>query len=75
LEEEAKMVGNMYRDIIRQYGIDCNYYKLKIPYLEHFKNIIDDNALIMYAYGEDSKPDYSISSDMITYMEVDNDVF
>jgi len=34
LEEEAKMVGNYYRDILRQYGIDCNYYKLKVPYLE-----------------------------------------
>lgn len=75
LEEEAKMVGNMYRDIIRQYGIDCNYYKIKLPYLEKFKKIIDDNVLILHAYGQDSNPDYSVSSDMLTYMEVENDVF
>ena len=75
LEEESKMIGNMYRDIIRQYGVDCNYYKIKIPYLEKFKKIIDDNVLILHAYGQDSNPDYSISSDMLTYMEVENDIF
>ena len=28
LEEEAKIVGNWYRDIVRAYGIDCTYDKL-----------------------------------------------
>lgn len=51
LEEEAKMIGNYYRDIIRQYGVDCNYYKIKIPYLEQFKKTLDDNTLILHAYG------------------------
>ena len=74
LEEEAKMIGNYYRDIIRQYGVDCNYYKIKVPYLEQFKKTIDDNVLILHAYGQDSEPDYTISSDMITYMEVDSDL-
>ena len=75
LEEEAKLIGNMYRDIIRQYGIDCNYYKIKIPPLEQFRHIIDENTLLLNAYGEDSTPDYSISSTMLTYMEVENDIF
>ena len=75
LDEEAKLIGNMYRDIIRQYGIDCNYYKIKIPHLEYFKNIIDENALLINSYGEDSQPDYSISTIMLTYMEVENDIF
>ena len=75
LEEEAKMVGNYFRDIIRQYGVDVNYYKMKIPYLDVFKGILDDNAMIVQAYGEDPNPDYSISSDMISYMEVENDIF
>ena len=75
LEEEAKMIGNYYRDIIRQYGVDCNYYKIKIPYLEQFRKTLDDNTLILHAYGQDSEPDYTISSDMITYMEVDSDLF
>jgi hypothetical protein len=65
----------MYRDIIRQYGVDCNYYKIKIPHLEYFKSIIDENALIYNAYGETSTPDYSISTTMLTYMEVENDIF
>lgn len=32
-EREQKVIGNYYRDIIRQYGVDVNYYKLKIPYM------------------------------------------
>lgn len=75
LDEEAKLIGNMYRDIIRQYGVDCNYYKIKIPHLEYFKKIIDENTLLINAYGEDSTPDYSISTTMLTYMEVENDIF
>ena len=74
LEEEAKMIGNYYRDIIRQYGVDCNYYKIRVPYMEQFRKTIDDNVLILHAYGQDSEPDYSVSSDMITYMEVDSDL-
>lgn len=74
LEEEAKITGNYFRDCIRQYGIDCNYYKLKIPYLEVFKPILDDNNLISHAYGQDSNPDYSISSNMITFMTVEDDI-
>lgn len=75
LEEESKIVGNYYRDLIRQYGVDCNYYKIKIPYSEYFRPIIDHNAKVRSAYGEDIEPDYSISSDMLTFMEVENDVF
>lgn len=75
LDEEAKMIGNYYRDIIRQYGVDCNYYKIKVPYLEQFRKTIDDNNLVLHAYGQDDSPDYSMSSDMITYMEVDSDLF
>ncbi len=46
LEEEAKVIGNYYRDIIAQYGVDCNYYKIKIPYAEYFKPILDHNNVI-----------------------------
>lgn len=74
VEEEAKMVGNHMRDIITQYGVDCRYYKIKTPYLDKFKSIIDENALLMQAYGEDAHPDYNISSEMITYMEVEQDI-
>lgn len=75
LEHEAKIVGNYYKDIIQQYGVDCNYYKLKIPYAEYFLPILDHNNVILAAYGMDSHPDYHISSDMVTFCEVENDIF
>ena len=75
LHEESKIIGNYYRDIIHQYGVDCNYYKLKTNYPNFFKTSIDQNNLILHAYGYDVNPDYSLSAKMITYMEVENDIF
>lgn len=75
LEEEARVIGNYYRDIIRSYGIDCHYFKLNNTYGEEFTKTIDQNALFLHAYGYDVNPDYNISADMITYMEVENDIF
>lgn len=75
LKHESKIVGNMYRDILHSYGVDCNYYKLKIPYPEVFKPIIDQNNIIRISYGEDPDPNYKLSTEMITYMEVENDIF
>jgi len=74
LEQEAKIIGNYYRDIIRAYGIDCTYNKLKLPYPEVFKTVIDQNNLLLHAYGYDDNPNYELSARMITYMEVDSDV-
>ena len=74
LEEEARMIGNCYRDQIRSYGIDCNYYKAKIPYMEVFKPIVDWNTRVLHAYGQDSNPDYSISAEMIAFCEVEGDI-
>ncbi len=74
LENEARVVGNYYRDQIRSYGIDCRYYKSKIPF-EEYKGVIDENVLLRHAYGYDDKPDYSLSTEMITYMEVEQDMF
>lgn len=75
LEQEAKLIGNMYRDQIRQYGIDCHYYKLDLKKFAEFKNIIDQNTILRHAYGYDDQPDYSVSADMIAFMEVENDIF
>lgn len=75
LTQESKIIGNYYRDILRSYGVDCNYYKLKIPYPEVFKTVVDQNNIIRAAYGEDPDPNYKISAEMITYMEVENDIF
>lgn len=41
LDEEAKLIGNWYRDIIRSYGVDVNYYKLNTNVFGDFKGVID----------------------------------
>lgn len=73
-QREQKIIGNYYRDIIRQYGVDVNYYKLQIPYMEQFKTIVDENTILLHAYGYDENPDYSVSANMIAYMEVQDDL-
>lgn len=75
LEHEARIVGNYYRDLIRSYGIDCIYHKLDTKEFENFKNIIDKNTILKHAYGYNFDPDYSMSAHMLTYMEVENDIF
>lgn len=41
LEQEARIVGNYFRDLIRSYGIDCIYYKLDTAEFGNYKNIVD----------------------------------
>ena len=74
LKEEAKIVAGYYRDIIRSYGLDVNYYVHNTFEFEGFKGIVDQNTKLRYAYGYDVKPDYNISAEMLAYMEVDGDV-
>lgn len=73
-DREQNIIGNYYRDIIRQYGVDVNYYKLKIPYMEQFKTIVDQNTVLRHAYGYEEEPDYSISAKMISYLEIQDDL-
>lgn len=75
LEEESRIVGNYIRDIIHSYGIDCNFHKLKANYLNDLDNETNSNELNIEAYGHDPDPKYLISSPMISYMEVENDIF
>lgn len=75
LHEEAKLIGNYYRDIIRSFGVDCRYYKYKTSYPKEFTDNVSQNNLILNAYGYEPDPDFSISANMITYMEVENDIF
>jgi hypothetical protein len=75
LEQEAKIMGNYYRDIIRSYGIDCYYYKLNTNNFDNYTNIIDQNTILKHAYGYDVVPEYELSVNMLTYMEVENDIF
>lgn len=75
LENEARIIGNYYRDIIRSYGVDCIYHKLNTEEFGNFKKVIDKNTILKHAYGYNMDPDYSLSAHTLTYMEVENDIF
>lgn len=75
LEEEARVIGNYYKDIIQQYGIDCRYWKLNTSEFQDFKKNIDQNTVLKRAYGYDITPVYDISADMVAYAEIDQDIF
>lgn len=75
LSEEAKIIGNYYRDIIKSYGVDCHYFVHSIPFPDVFSTDLNQNNILLNAYGYDDFPDYSVSANMITYMEVENDIF
>lgn len=73
LNEEAAIIGNYYRDIIQSYGVDVTYFKqdtdyplIMNPTLSSYENMI---------YGENDTISYSMSSDMIVFMEVEGDIF
>jgi hypothetical protein len=46
LEHESRIVGNYYRDLIRSYGIDCNYYVHNTDQYSNFKSIINKNTIL-----------------------------
>ena len=75
LEQESRIIGNALRDQIRQYGVDCVYYKLDTREFTDFKKIIDSNTILKRAYGYNITPDYTLSAHMITYADVQQDIF
>ena len=76
LEEEARIHGNMLADQIRMYGVDCTYYKLNTDVFGNYRDIVDRNTLLKHAYkGYDLVPDYTCSASMITFPEMQQDIF
>ena len=75
LEQESRIIGNALRDQIRAYGVDCIYYKMNETGYSDFKNIIDQNTILRRAYGYNDNPDYTMSVHMITYADVQTDIF
>lgn len=75
LDEEARIIGNYYADAIRLYGIDCIYHKLNTKQFENFRGIVDRNAVLRQAYGYNITPDYTLTAHMITYPEMQQDIF
>ena len=57
------------------HGIDCIYHKMDMSEFNNFKDIIDRNTILKKAYGYDITPDYNVSAEMVTFAEVDADVF
>lgn len=74
LEEEAKVIGNYYRDLIRSYGVDCRYWKMNTSEFTDFRGVVDENVRLLRAYGCNVDPKYDCSANMITYMEVETDI-
>lgn len=75
LKQEARIIANYYHDIIHSYGMDCTYYKMSVDLPPEFEKIIKSNNTLKHAYGFDDDPDFSLSCDIITYTEVDDDIF
>lgn len=73
LQQEAAVSSNYMRDMIRAYGVDLRYYKLKCPYPEVFKPILDMNNLTMHAYGYDPTPEYEVETPLIAYWQFSDD--
>ena len=73
LQQEAAVSANYMRDMIRAYGVDLKYYKLKCPYPEVFKPILDMNNLTMHAYGYDPTPEYEVETPLIAYWQFSDD--
>ena len=72
LQQEAAVSANYLRDMIRAYGVDVRYYKLKCPYPEVFKPILDLNNLTMHAYGYDPTPEYDVETPLIVYWKYED---
>ena len=75
LQEESRVIGNYFKDIIHQYGIDIKYHKLNTDVFGNFNSIVDQNAILKHAYGYNIEPSYDCVTDMISYMQVEADVF
>lgn len=74
LLSESKIVSDWYRDLLRSYGVDCKYYKLKTNFPENFKTSLTKNNITRVAYSEEPEPVYAVAANMITYMDVGSDV-
>ena len=72
LQQEAAVSAGYLRDMIRAYGVDVRYYKLKCPYPEVFKPILDLNNLTMHAYGYDPTPEYDVETPLIVYWKYED---
>lgn len=71
--QESLVWGNYVSDAIRSYGVDIRYYKLKTPYPEVFKPILDANHLSMHAYGEEFAQEWEDPVRMVAHVSFESD--
>lgn len=64
---------NYMSDMIKAYGLDINYYKIKPLYPEIFKPILDSNHLSIHAYGEEFAQEWEDPVKMIAYIRFEHD--
>lgn len=59
--------------MIHSYGQDIRYFKLKTPYPDVFKPILDSNNLAIHAYGEGYVQEWEDPVRMIAFLKWDSD--
>ena len=70
---ESMLQENYVSDMIKAYGTDIRYFKLKTPYPDLFKPILDTNNLAVHAYGEGYVQEWEDWVPMIAFLKWDSD--
>lgn len=68
LENESLLQKNYFYEIIHHYGIDVDYYRLKLDYYASPSGLYAN-----YTYGESTTSVYEVSAPLVVFMKVDND--
>lgn len=68
LKHEAFLQKNYFREIINHYGIDVNYFRLKMEWYASPSGVYSN-----YTYGENTTSVYEVSAPMVVFMKVDDD--
>ena len=70
---ESMMHENYVSDLIKGYGQDVRYFKLKNTYSDVFKPILDSNNLAIHAYGEGYVQEWEDPVVMIALLKFESD--
>jgi hypothetical protein len=68
LGPQQEITKGLFNEIIRQYGVDVTYFRHNTTAFES-----PSSSIYNYTYGEETTKVYSLSADMIVYMEMQGD--
>jgi len=68
LENEALLQKNYFYEIIHHFGIDVDYFRLKLDYFASPSGLYAN-----YTWGESTTSVYEVSAPLVVFMKVDND--